>query len=118
MSLKCVSRRSALAKAGLLVGATLTASKLSSPARAANAATDTKGQRRFLYSLNTATIQGQRLGIEKEIQIAATAGYDAIEPWISSLDDFVTAGGKPADLKKQIADLGLTVESAIGFAEW
>ncbi len=71
-----------------------------------------------MFSLNTATIQGQKLGIEKEIQVAADAGYDAIEPWISSLDEFVKAGGKLGDLKKQIADSGLTVESAIGFAEW
>jgi hypothetical protein len=36
------------------------------------------------------------------------------EPWIASLEDFVNAGGKLADLKKQISDAGLTVERGIG----
>ena len=65
-----------------------------------------------------ATLQGQKLGIEKQVQVAGAAGYDAIEPWLSSLNDFVKAGGKLADLKRQIADQGLTVESAIAFSEW
>jgi sugar phosphate isomerase/epimerase len=84
----------------------------------AEALSEIKRQRPFLYSLNMATIQGQKLGIEKEIQVAGEAGYDAIEPWISSIDAYVNAGGQLADLKKRIADAGLTVESAIGFAEW
>ncbi|MGA2248325.1 MAG: sugar phosphate isomerase/epimerase family protein [Verrucomicrobiota bacterium] len=118
MSLNRISRRAALTKAGCLAGAVFTAGKLSSPAFAAEASSAAKPPRPFLFSLNMATIQGQKLGIEKEVQVAGAAGYDAIEPWISSLDDFVKAGGKPADLKKQISDAGLAVESAIGFAEW
>ncbi len=72
----------------------------------------------FIFCLNTATLRGQKLGIVKEVEIAAAAGYDAIEPWLSSLDDYVKAGGSLADLKKRIDDLGLRVESAIAFAEW
>jgi sugar phosphate isomerase/epimerase len=118
MSLNRISRRTALTKAGCLAGAVFTAGELPLPAFAAEEPSAVKSLRPFLFSLNMATIQGQKLGIEKEVQVAAAAGYDAIEPWISSLDDFVKAGGKLADLKKQIADAGLTVESAIGFAEW
>jgi sugar phosphate isomerase/epimerase len=118
MSLNRISRRSALTKAGRLAGAVFTAGELSLPAFAAEASSAAKPLRPFLFSLNMATIQGQKLGIEKEVQVAAAAGYDAIEPWTSSLDEFVKAGGKLADLKNQIADAGLTVESAIGFAEW
>jgi sugar phosphate isomerase/epimerase len=118
MSLNRVSRRRALAQTGLLIGAALTSDPLAATSRAADTPATAQAQRPFLFSLNMATIQGQKLGIEKEVQVAAAAGYDAIEPWISSLDDFVNAGGKLADLKKQIADLGLTVESAIGFSEW
>ncbi len=65
-----------------------------------------------------ATIRGQKAGIVKEIEIAAQAGYDAIEPWIDSLQEYVRNGGALKDLAKRITDAGLTVEGAIGFAEW
>jgi 2-keto-myo-inositol isomerase len=72
----------------------------------------------FKYCLNTSTIRGQQLGLAKEIEVAAKAGYAAIEPWISSICDYVNQGGSLKDLKKRIDNLGLTVESAIGFAKW
>ena len=72
----------------------------------------------FRYCLNTSTIREPQLGIEKEVEIAGSAGYDAIEPWIPTLRDFVKDGGRLSDLRKKIADAGLTVESAIGFAQW
>ena len=70
------------------------------------------------YCLNTSTIREPKLGIEKEVDIAAAAGYDSIEPWIPNLKEYVSAGGKLPDLRKRISDAGLTVESAIGFAQW
>jgi sugar phosphate isomerase/epimerase len=72
----------------------------------------------FRYSLNTATIRGQKLSLTKEVEIAAKAGYHAIEPWLEELHRDVTSPGKAADMKKRIADLGLVVPSAIGFADW
>ncbi len=72
----------------------------------------------FKFSLNTATIRGQKLSLAKEAEIAAKAGYHAIEPWLEELHREVTGRGKAADLKKRISDLGLTVPSAIGFADW
>ena len=72
----------------------------------------------FRYSLNTSTIRGQNVGIVKEIEIAAAAGYNAIEPWMGTLDEYVKGGGSLSDLGKRILDAGLTVESAIGFAQW
>jgi 2-keto-myo-inositol isomerase len=73
---------------------------------------------KFKYCFNTSTIRGQELGLVKEIEIAAKAGYSAIEPWIRSIRAFLDEGGSLKDLNKRIQDLGLTVESAIGFAEW
>jgi sugar phosphate isomerase/epimerase len=70
----------------------------------------------FRYCLNTSTIREQKLGIVAEVELAAKVGYDGIEPWINQLDLYVNEGGKLSDLKKRIADHGLTVESAIGFA--
>ncbi len=72
----------------------------------------------FGYCLNTSTIRGQKLSLVEEIEIAHKAGYQAIEPWMNKIDEHVKGGGSLADLRKRIADLGLTVESAIGFAEW
>lgn len=72
----------------------------------------------FRYCFNTSTIRGQKLNLLEEIDIASRAGYQAIEPWLGEIETFVRTGGSLADLRKRIADLGLTVESAIGFAEW
>jgi sugar phosphate isomerase/epimerase len=72
----------------------------------------------FRYCFNTSTIRGQKLTLAEEIDIAAQAGYHAIEPWIGEIEAHLRSGGTLADLKKRISDHGLSVESAIGFAEW
>lgn len=72
----------------------------------------------FTLCLNTSTIRGQKIPLAKEVEIAAKAGYQAIEPWINELDQHVKDGGSLKDLGKQIKDAGLGVPSAIGFAEW
>ncbi len=72
----------------------------------------------FYYCLNTGTIRGQKLGIVKEIEVTAQAGYDAIEPWVRSIQQYVEDGGSLMDLRKRIEDAGLTVESAIAFSRW
>ena len=72
----------------------------------------------FRYCLNTGTIRGQKLPVTEEVDIAAAAGYQAIELWVSELEDFVRQGGRLPDLKKRIADSGLNFESTIGFGEW
>ena len=72
----------------------------------------------FTFCLNTSTIMGQKLGLVKEIEIAAEAGYDGIEIWINSLERYMAEGGKLNELKKRIDDLGIKVEDAIGFAPW
>jgi sugar phosphate isomerase/epimerase len=72
----------------------------------------------FGFCLNMSTIREQKLTVPEQVDVAAAAGYDAIEPWLGELHRFVEQGGKAADLRKRISDHGLTVESAIGFAEW
>jgi 2-keto-myo-inositol isomerase len=72
----------------------------------------------FRYMLNTSTIRGQNLKLEEEVDIAARAGYHAFEPWINELERHVKEGGSLKDVAKRIGDRGLTVESAIGFAQW
>lgn len=70
------------------------------------------------FALNTSTIRGQGLTIDRQIDTAAKAGYDGIEPWIGDIQKFLESGGTLSDLQKQISDAGLTVDSAIGFARW
>jgi len=72
----------------------------------------------FGYCLNTSTIRGQKLPLVRELEIAARAGYQGVEPWVAEIDEYVKTGGSLSDLRKRIADLGLVVESVIGFAHW
>ncbi len=118
MHARKLSRRSALTRAGLWIGAAAVAPKLGRAASSANSAPKEVGSRPFLFCLNTATIRGQKLGIVKEVEIAAQAGYDGIEPWVDSIQEYMKGGGSLADLRKRIADSGLSVEGAIGFPEW
>jgi sugar phosphate isomerase/epimerase len=105
-----ITRRQWLAgTAAVAVTATGTASaRPASPAQ----------KKSFGYMLNTATIMGQKLPLAQQVEVAAKAGYDAFEPWIRDLEDHVKGGGKLEDVAKRIADHGLRVESAIGFANW
>jgi len=116
MHTQSLSRRTALAQAGLLMAGAVLGEKAAAQSPS-NPARKPTGQA-FRYCLNTATIRGQKLGLAKEIEVAAKAGYDAIEPWVDAIQRHVESGGRLADLKKQIGDSGLTVESAIGFPEW
>ncbi|MBN2129285.1 MAG: sugar phosphate isomerase/epimerase [Sedimentisphaerales bacterium] len=86
--------------------------------RGAQTAAASESKCPFRYCLNTSTIRGQKLGIEKEVEIAAKAGYDAIEPWVHGVDTYAKAGGNLRELRRRIADHGLTVESAITFSRW
>jgi 2-keto-myo-inositol isomerase len=72
----------------------------------------------FTFCFNTSTIRGQKLSLDKEVEITAKAGYDCIEPWVGKIHQYADSGGSLPDLRKRIADLGLTVESAIAFSRW
>lgn len=72
----------------------------------------------FGYCLNTSTIRGAKLPLTREIELAAKAGFGAIEPWIEEIEAHLQAGGSLADLRRQIEDAGLKVAGAVGFAEW
>ena len=73
----------------------------------------------FGFCLNTSTVpDGQSRSMIELIDIAAKAGYDAIEPWTSELDDYLKGGGTLKELRKRIEQAGLKVADVIGFAEW
>jgi len=116
MSQRKFTRRQAL-QTGLLTGAAL-ALEPQAGAQPSTPSASTKNAQPFRFSLNTATIRGQKVGIVKEVEIASQAGYAGIEPWMDTIQQYVTGGGSLKDLRQRIADAGLTVEGAIGFPEW
>ncbi len=105
-----------MTRAGAFVGAVWAGGHLSATSAAPVAQPGSSAP--FRLCLNTGTIRGQKLGIVKEVEIAAQAGFQGIEPWVGTIEDYSKSGGSMPDLKKRIADLGLTLESAIGFPEW
>jgi 2-keto-myo-inositol isomerase len=72
----------------------------------------------FGYCFNTSTVMGQKLKLVQEVEAASRAGYQGLEPWVREIDQYVKEGGSLPDLRKRIADAGLSVEDAIGFVEW
>ncbi len=70
------------------------------------------------YCLNTSTIHGEVIPLLDQITIAQRAGYDSMELWLRDIDKYLNGGGTLGELKKRIADAGLTIESAIAFAPW
>jgi sugar phosphate isomerase/epimerase len=103
-----LSRRDVLA----MSTAAVAASALPSTSPAADSAEP------FGYCFNTSTVRGQKLPVEEIAKLASKAGYGGIEPWIMELQDYTKRGGSLKDLGKLLSDLGLSVESAIGFAKW
>jgi 2-keto-myo-inositol isomerase len=73
---------------------------------------------KFRYCLNTATIRAHKLGMVKELEMIAKAGYQGVEIWVDTLQEYVSGGGKLNELRSRINDLGITIDNAIGFAEW
>lgn len=113
-----ISRRQAVTQAGVLVGAAMVGACQTAAGLESKPAASARASGGFVLCLNTATIRGQKLGIVKEVEVTAKAGYPAIEPWIGAIESYQKEGGSLPDLKRRIADLGLTVESAIGFPQW
>ncbi|MEM8954093.1 MAG: sugar phosphate isomerase/epimerase family protein [Verrucomicrobiota bacterium] len=107
-----LSRRDAIKTSALTVGA------LAWATTPAHTQSSTSASAPFRYCLNTSTIRGQELSLEEEIDVTAKAGYSGIEPWLRKIHEHKENGGSLSDIKKRLEDLGLTVESAIGFANW
>lgn len=107
-----------LTRRGLIAGATTALATAGLPGSGAAAERPARKRDGFRVCLNTSTLRGHKLSLAEEIEMAAKAGYDALEPWISEIDQHVKSGGSTKELAQRIRDRGLTVESAIGFFEW
>ncbi len=112
-----INRRHALATAGALAVTQVLPLPVAGHENA-EAGTALANREPFRYCFNTSTIRGQKLTLPEQVEIAAAAGYQGIEPWLGDIHEVAEQGMDLTDLGKQIADAGLTVESAIGFARW
>ncbi|MFT4855994.1 MAG: 2-keto-myo-inositol isomerase [Algoriphagus sp.] len=88
------------------------------PLSAAFGATSPKKETKFLFSLNTSTIRGQKLSLPQLIELAARAGYDGFEPWMMEIQGYLETGKSIASLKKLASDAGLEFFDCIGFPTW
>jgi sugar phosphate isomerase/epimerase len=105
-----ISRRNLIKSLGFVTAGTTLA-----PGLARAAATS---RNPVSYCLNVSTIRGQNVGFLKEFEITSKAGYSGIEIWIDPFMKYLDSGGTPGELSKRVKDLGLTIENAIGFAQW
>lgn len=54
----------------------------------------------------------------RQIEVAALAGFGAIELWFSVVDEHLAAGGTLADLRHALDDRGLVVPTMIYLGGW
>ena len=116
-----MSRRKALATgaaAAALAISVTSRSKAKAQDAGAPAKDSAASKQPFVYCLNTSTISGQKLKLPQQIDIAAKAGYTALEPWIRDIEAHMKDGGNLKDVRKRLDDHGMTVEDTIGFAQW
>src|SRR5438105_12120799 len=86
-----LSRSSAMADAGWSrrdwLAGSLGAGLVGAPAASgAGEAPAARAGEPFGYCLNTATLQGQKLSLVEQVEVAARAGYQGIEPWVRDLE--------------------------------
>ncbi len=113
-----MNRRDALAIGGGIAASLCGANNATAAAADKTGTHDQNPDFPVRYCLNTGTIRGHELSLIEQIDLAAKTGYDGIEPWTRDIQRYKDEGGSLRDLRKRIADHGLLVESAIGFARW
>jgi 2-keto-myo-inositol isomerase len=120
MSVPDMTRRQWLVAGGALSAATACGEIASASQKptAANGARGATGREPFGYCLNTSTIRGQKLELRAQIDVAADAGYSAVELWVGDIQEFQRKGGSPRDLASRLRDRGLAVPSTIAFFSW
>lgn len=108
-----LSRRRFVVSTGALAGAAILAGSAPAAAKAAIASADG-----FTLGLNTGTIRGHCGSVAEQVDVAAKAGYEAIELWVRDIQKYIEEGGSLKDLRKRIDDAGLRLSSAIDFSQW
>ena len=75
-------------------------------------------ENKMVYCLNTSTIRNCGLSIQEKIQVAAQAGYQGIELWISEIEDYLSGGGDLSELKAILDQNNIIVPNVIAFFQW
>lgn len=101
--------RSALTGAALAGGATGLVSQPSS----SQTVRYQNGKSPWPICLDFATIRPVKT-LKEKVDIAAEAGYDAVEPWDSDLEEYEKSGGDLREMNKYIRHKGMFVPSMIG----
>jgi 2-keto-myo-inositol isomerase len=114
LSRRCLLSGGALAIAGSL--AELSAASQEPTTRQSPFARNSREP--FGYCFNTSTIRGQKLDLPAQIEVAASAGYAAVELWVGDVQAYAQSGGSLRDLARRIGDRGLAVPSTISFFAW
>lgn len=70
----------------------------------------------FLYCLNSSTIRPTP--ILRKIEVAAQAGYAAIELWHDDIDAHLAKGGTLREIRRALDDRGLVVPTTIYLKGW
>lgn len=110
------NRRSFVASStSALAAAAIAPTMLSQTSRAAEVQ---PALRKFRYCLNMSTINSSMIPLREQLRIASEAGYDSVELWLRDVDKFIEEKGDLAGLRKEIADLGLSIDSSIAFGKW
>src|SRR5688572_7675520 len=88
-----VSRRAILRKASVVAGAGAVIAMTKDTGARGQAAQAAAGARKhpFVYCINTSTIRGHKVPLAQEIELAAKAGYTAMEPWIGEIQEHTKA---------------------------
>ncbi|MBM80074.1 MAG: xylose isomerase [Planctomycetaceae bacterium] len=68
------------------------------------------------YCLNASTIMTTPIMLQ--IEVAAKAGYEAIELWHDHIDVYLRDGGELSDIRKAVDDHGLAVPTTIYLGDW
>ena len=93
-----LSRRRFMSGAGAAIGAVMAATGTAVGSEDSSRA-GAEAKVPFRYCFNTSTIRGQKLSLDKEIEITAKADYNAIEPWVDKIHAYVRSGGNLNDVR-------------------
>jgi 2-keto-myo-inositol isomerase len=72
----------------------------------------------FKCALNSSTLFPFALDVERQVRVAAEAGYEGIELWVKEIEAHLAAGGSAAGLRRSLADSGVAPVNAIAFFAW
>ncbi|MBP3964704.1 sugar phosphate isomerase/epimerase family protein [Paenibacillus lignilyticus] len=72
----------------------------------------------FQASLNASTLFPFKLNVLEQITVAAEAGYEGIELWVSDIEAFLAGGGTAEQIRECLTRNNVAFANAIAFFKW